>query len=79
MLLNAAEVLYEYCKEQKQDQVQEPKEAPKVNLDLLKNNLKVGPLLNHSLRVMKTLRPNKKVKVRVMTLRRMKSLVMMMK
>ena len=26
--LNAAEVLYEYCKEQKQDQVQEPKEAP---------------------------------------------------
>lgn len=26
--LNAAEVLYEYCKEQKQDKIQEPKEAP---------------------------------------------------
>ena len=55
------------------------KKLPKVNQDLLKNNLKVGPLLNRSLRVMKTLRLNKKVKVRVMTLRRMKSLVMMMR
>jgi|TARA_R100000005_G_scaffold95441_1_gene76873 hypothetical protein len=26
--LNAAEVLYEYCKEQKKDQIQEPKESP---------------------------------------------------